>query len=71
MPKKARKPGRPLKPANSRRSRLIQINLTPSEDDEIREGAAEAGLTLRDYLVGCARRIALDPRAPTPLQPDR
>jgi len=43
--------GRPPKPAMSAKSRTITIRLTPGEDSEIREAAAAACLTIRDFLV--------------------
>ena len=44
-------PGRPRKPAGSKKSERIQLHLTPSEAAEIRRAAAEAELTITDYMV--------------------
>ena len=52
-------PGR-IPPASAK-SRSLTIRLTLAEDAEIRAAAAEAQLTLRDYLVSRAlhhRRLA-------------
>lgn len=46
--------GRPRTPTNSRKSKTITLKLTPGEDAAIRKAAAEARLTLRDFLVGRA-----------------
>jgi uncharacterized protein (DUF1778 family) len=58
MPKK-RNPGagRPPKPANSTKSKLIQIKVTPPVYVEIREAAAEARLTVGDFLVDRALHL--------------
>ena len=56
-----KKSKRPPKPANSTRSKKYLLSLTPAEDAELRQAAAEAGLTIRDYLVDRslhARRLA-------------
>uniref|UniRef100_A0A6M3L2S7 Uncharacterized protein n=1 Tax=viral metagenome TaxID=1070528 RepID=A0A6M3L2S7_9ZZZZ len=53
--------GRPHTPANSRKSKMITLKLTPGEDAALRKAAAEARLTLRDFLV--SRAIEPDSRA--------
>ena len=57
MPRK-HKPGagRPRLPAASRKSVMFTLKCTPSEAAEIRQAAAEAELTIRDFLVSRALR---------------
>jgi len=48
-------------PAASAKSRTLNIRVTVAEDEEIRAAAAEAQLTITDYLVSRAlhhRRLA-------------
>lgn len=51
MAHKKKQPSPPRIPPNSAKSRTLVIRVTPCEDAEIREAAAEAGLTIRDFLV--------------------
>ena len=55
MPRKNRPGvGRPRLPAASRKSVMFTLKCTPSEAAEIRQAAAEAELTIRDFLVSRA-----------------
>jgi hypothetical protein len=54
---KPRKGGRPPKPARLKRSRRLQLLLTPAEHKTLNEYAARQELTASEIVRGCIRSL--------------